>query len=236
MELGRDPTFHEIVLPHEKAEIEAAILQAGLATAALSGQDPYQLLQQPTQNDENHFDFTLRTAQGEEYLDLMEAAPLQHYGGSYEAVPQVLNVGELAAAVYELVLRKNAKYQGIWARPIHLLLYTTDWRLSLPPSVMTLLAHWFRTKSHGFATVAYFLPAGVVRPHWCMLFPSTDPELDDIDESQVAQRVAARIDPSEISKDSDGTTVLGHVRVDVTNLRNARLAATGHIEFGEFAK
>ena len=207
------------------------MLQGALAAAARQGANPYQLVRHPVQNPEDHFDFTLFTERGPEYLDLMEAAPLERYGGAYDKVPQVFNVGELASAVYELIMRKHSKYQGIWARPIHLLVYNTDWRLSLAPSVTTLLAHWLRTKAHGFASVCYYMPAGVLYPYWFAVYPSNDPELTNFDEAAASRRMVAVFDTSTIKKTPDGQTTWGEVRINTTNFKKARMSSTGHVEF-----
>ena len=235
--LGRNPAFHELHLPEEKSELERAILNGALATAARqkSG-DPYGLTKPPEQNKENDFDFTLTTRTGKAYLDLLEAAPLSDFGGRYENVPQIIRVGEMAEAVVALVMKKNAHYQGVWRTPIHLLVYSTDWRLSLSASVLTLLAHWLRTKPHGFATVNYFLPAGVVRSIWHPLFPSSDKELMNINEDEVSSRHAARFDLSAIRREPDGTTVVGkEMLVDLTHAEQVRMDASGHMEYGRFS-
>jgi hypothetical protein len=75
VQLGTAPKFRELTLPVDKAGIERAILWAALGASHAPGMDPYQLVAAPKQNQENHFDFTLITERGEEYLDLMEAAP-----------------------------------------------------------------------------------------------------------------------------------------------------------------
>ena len=77
VQLGPKRAFHEFVLPPAKDEIERAMLRGALAAAARQGEDPYQLVGAPRQNPEDHFDFTLDTKRGPEYLDLMEAAPLE---------------------------------------------------------------------------------------------------------------------------------------------------------------
>jgi hypothetical protein len=59
-------------LPESKAQIEQAILNEALARASQLSLDPYGLTEPPAQNPESHFDFTLRTVRGVEYLDLME--------------------------------------------------------------------------------------------------------------------------------------------------------------------
>jgi hypothetical protein len=188
-------------------------------------------VREPEQNAENDFDFTLTTRTGVAFLDLVEVAPLEAFGGSYENVPQILRVGDIAGSAYSLIRRKHSKYQGIWQTPIHLLAYTTDWRLALPPSALTLLAHWLHSHSHGFATVSYFLPAGILRPLWWSLYPSDDDELAGLDEHEFMERRAARIDPSTVHKTSKGETVFGYFRFDAANFTHARLSNTGHTEF-----
>jgi hypothetical protein len=229
--LARQPSYVELRLPDVKADIEKAILQHALATAVAQKRDIYGLAGTPRQNKENDFDFVLPTKRGEEYIDLMEAAPLEEFGGSYEKVPQEMRAGELATKIYALIERKSSKYPRSAKTPIHLLLYTTDWRLSLPPSVLTLLAYWLRTRQHVFETVAYYLPAGIVRPLWYPLLPADDPDLASLDEDLVAQTVAVRGDYNDVHRTEDGKTAFGYVRFNATNFTHARMCATGHIEF-----
>jgi len=231
--LGRNPAYHAIHLPETKPEIEHAILRAALATARRQGNDPYALVRPPEQNIENDFDFTLTTRTGTAFLDLLEVAPLEDFGGSYENVPQILRVGDIASSVYSLIRRKHNKYQGIWQTPIHLLAYTTDWRLALPPSALTLLAHWLRSQPHGFASVSYFLPGGILHPLWWSLYPSDDEDLVGLDENEFMERRAARIDPSTIHKTSKGETTFGYFRFDATNFTHIRLSNSGHTEFSK---
>lgn len=229
--MGRHTGYIEIRLPDTKADIEEVILHSALAAAAAQKHDMYALTGRPIQNREYDFDFTLPTARGDQYMDLLEAAPLEEYGGAYDKVPQTMRAGELAKKVYALIERKSSKYPGGQASPIHLLLYSTDWRLSLPPSVLTLLAHWLRRRPHVFRTVAYYLPAGINRSIWHPLLPSDNPELNDVDEERFEQVVAVRGDFSDVHQTSDGKIAFGYAQLDLTNFTHARMCSTGHMEF-----
>lgn len=133
LRLGKPASYIEIRLPDFKADIEKVILQNALAAAAAQKTDLYALTGPPIQNGENDFDFTLPSARGDEYLDLMEVAPLHEFGGSYDKSPQVIQVGELARMVYDLIAQKSSKYPRARVDPIHLRLYSADRRLALPP-------------------------------------------------------------------------------------------------------
>lgn len=93
---GRRPKFTPIQFPTSKAEIESQILHTTLEVARKSGLNPYDLDRDPEQNPENSFDFTLPTAHGEQYLDLMEVAPLEGIGGSYKKAQDYYNHGKLS--------------------------------------------------------------------------------------------------------------------------------------------
>jgi hypothetical protein len=87
---GRGPRYQRLPFPESKADIERMILDGCLRALAGSGDNPYALAGEPAQNEENNFDFTLPTARGPEYLDLVEVADLSRSKGSYEAASDVL--------------------------------------------------------------------------------------------------------------------------------------------------
>jgi hypothetical protein len=152
----KDALIVEFTLPASKEEIESFVLEEMINSIKRTGVDPYQLLSVPIQNSENDFDFTLHTATGIEYLDLLEVAPLENFRGAYENAPSVYKVGELADAILYQISKKNQRYDAHCE--IHLLLYSTDWRFYLEPEVLMFLSYQCSSMDLTFKSIVYFSP------------------------------------------------------------------------------
>jgi DNA-binding sugar fermentation-stimulating protein len=94
-------TYTPIAWPETKDHIENHVLRAALESAKLAAVELYDLVREPVRNEEQHFDFTLHTRTGVEYLDLMEIAPLRKMGGSFANAPGAYVVGDMTDAVWE---------------------------------------------------------------------------------------------------------------------------------------
>ncbi len=162
-------TYRRQQWPSEKFAIEAVVLQKAIRFANL-----YDLTQPPRHNEENDFDYTLTTTRGEEDLDLMEVVLRSRLDkGGYKALPPSYNIAEIVAAILEGIRHKTRRY-GRAARPLHLLIYSTDWRFSLLPRVVDTLAAAVAHEKHIFTTITYFRPDD----HACgtveLVFPRQD--------------------------------------------------------------
>lgn len=137
-----------------KDAIEKEIISGALSVAKSIGIDLYKLIDAPVQNTENDWDFTLPTVHGDEYLDLQEVklnrGPYEKERGSYP-------INEMAQAVWSKVHEKSEHY-GVQSATIHLLLYSTDWRLLLTHDVLNLIAREAHTQEHIFRSIHYFMP------------------------------------------------------------------------------
>jgi hypothetical protein len=69
-------------------------------------------------------------------------------------------VGDFADAVFELVKKKSRKYGGRRRVPLHLLLYSTDWRFLLSESVITLVRLYCARRPHVFSSIVYYTSGG----------------------------------------------------------------------------
>ena len=97
---GQPPEFIPSQVPTEKSGIEAQILDLTLKAAEFMKIDLYGLVKPPMQNDENNFDFTLNTASGPEYLDLVEIV----LEGGYDGASTSIAVGNMADQMFEQVI------------------------------------------------------------------------------------------------------------------------------------
>jgi len=170
MEVGSNIAYHTVQLPHSKEEIEQWILNHALAAAGAASVDPYRLISPPVRNPEAHFDFTLRTVAGTEYLDLQEIVVLPKDACGYEDGRPVYDAEAMAEAVFQKVARKS-KHYGKPRSSVHLLLYATDWRFCLVHSVVQHLTLFLVRRRHVFATVTYFTPDDEECGEFIILYP-----------------------------------------------------------------
>src|SRR5689334_10540256 len=112
--------------PPSKAEIEQRIVNLMMKITREEKLNPYNLVADPIQNEEDNFDFTLPTSSGHHFLDLMEIAPLDVMGCSYDSAPSSYVAGELSDLILGKILAKSKNYGSSPKAQIHLLLYATD--------------------------------------------------------------------------------------------------------------
>lgn len=143
--------------PDDKEAIERFIVAGTLTAAKFMRYNPYNLAGEPVQNPENDFDFTLPTKSGSEYLDLAEVAPLDGVRG-YANAPANYNAGEFAESAWTVVKKKAAKYGMRRSIPVHLLLYSTDFRFNPSERVILLLQSYCARRQHRFRTVLWYRP------------------------------------------------------------------------------
>jgi hypothetical protein len=149
-------TYEPVPWPEAQEDIENYVLQAMHTTACHVGMNLYGLTGDPVQNRQDHFDFTLPTRGGNQFLDLMEVAPLRSVAGSYSNAPTSYVVGEMADAVWDEIRKKSEHYGNTSRTQIHLIVYPTDWRFQLGNEVTDLLAYWSLCRKHCFASIIYF--------------------------------------------------------------------------------
>jgi len=202
---ARTAEFAPIRFPATKPEIERYILDRAIETVRKTGHSLYRLVATPIQNPESHFDFTLLTASGEQYLDLLEFAPLV---GSYQGAPGSYYVWDLAEELLEQVTKKATKYGSRRRERIHLLTYTTDWRFRPDLNVLSLLTLWLARQPHPFATIFYYSPDDHDFGDMWRLFPSRPDELQRVDESALRDAVVLLADFSRMQVESSGAAVV----------------------------
>lgn len=172
VEVGRDAAFQITRLPDAKEEVEQWILDRFMASLRV---DPFDLVESPIRNPEAHFDFTLRTKSGIEYLDLMEIAILPD-GGGFARAPAGYFVDDMAEVVFARISKKSRHY-GARQAPLHLLTYATDWRFILTTEVLERLALHLHRRHHVFSSVSYFAPFDDLRGEIYIAFPASEETL-----------------------------------------------------------
>jgi hypothetical protein len=194
---GRPPEFNQVGFPQSKAEIEKHMVKLTISSAQKAGLNPYDLKGDPVQNPENSFDFMLPTKQGDQYLDLMEIAPLEQVKGSHEKAPDHYNNGELADSIYSKILSKSQKYGSTPRSVIHLLLYTTDWKFRAGNGVLDLLAYWSLRDQHCFRSIVYFEPASSKDGDIVIIYPRSPETFHQFDEARQRRLCRQSIDIRE---------------------------------------
>jgi len=197
-------------LPTDKASIEALMMEGALRSLEFSGLDVYHLTSKPLQLAQDNFDFELPTLSGTDFLDLIEFAPLENYGGSYEKAPNRHNVGALADRAWELIKKKSKKYGGGRRVRVHLLMYITDFRFLFSDSVFALLTLWCARRYHAFRSIVYYAPidkdAGMTRVLHPGIIPATLATFGD--EQRLRNRELTNLDPRAVKPTPDGAGVM----------------------------
>lgn len=197
--------FEAVEWPRTKAAIETAVLDGALTSARAKGMDLFDLVRPPIQNPEDDFDFTLYTRAGEQYLDLMEVAPLRAVGGSHSKAPRAYVVGELADRVWEEISRKSTGYGSAPRTTIHLLLYPTDWRFLIGREVIDLLSFWSVGREHCFTSIVFYASSNATSGDLARIYPRKVDDFSTFVESEARDRVVLNADLSAFQNGPGGS-------------------------------
>ena len=200
--------FQSVPFSKDKAKLEQYFVTFVTQGLRKSGSDPYNLTGEPIQNPENDYDFTLPTISGLEYLELMEVAPLEGVGGSYQKASGSYNHGELADFIYDKLIAKSTKYHARPLPPIHLMLYTTDWRFRVTDGVLFLVGYRCLQTEHNFKTIIYFYPDDATHGEAKRVYPLPPKAFKDFDIQGARNRITMQGDPTKIYVESDGSVVI----------------------------
>jgi hypothetical protein len=199
IDLGkRVNSFNPLVFPPTKPEIEKLVLHAALASNRRL-REHYGIVGEPKQVREQDYDFTLPTATGETYLDLMEFAPLRKTGRSYDRVPRSYMAGDRADAIWDEVTQKSEWYGRPPLSGIHLMLYSTDFRLYAYGPVADLLVHLSHRLEHCFRSIVYTTPFTEASAQVAYLFPLPEADRAKLEpEDELRRWMGITFHPSEI--------------------------------------
>lgn len=153
-------TFEKIALPTSKDEVESFIVQDFLTSVGkeLAPHGETFIFGSPTKNAENDFDFNVESKHGPAFLELMEIASLELFGGGYDKVPPKYKPYDLAQVVVRKVLGKAKRYSGNVGRPLFLLTYITHWGFTPSESTIALLRFFLAQEKHLFNAVFLYSP------------------------------------------------------------------------------
>jgi hypothetical protein len=195
--------FERVEFPGGKDELERYIFGGARRTATRVGMDPYRLLGEPVQNPENDFDFTLPTAYGREFLDLVEFAPITGAGG-YAGAPLSYTVDGLGDEVISAI-RAKAEHYGTGMAGLQLLVFSTDFRYRPEQPVLDWVSCWCVDTQHPFKTIHYYFPEEGQTGVLTLVFPRAVEEISRIDRNLLRGGQVALVDFSEPEISADGS-------------------------------
>lgn len=180
--------FDPITFPETKAAVEKFILDCAFRSAKKFGVRMMDIQEEPKQNAENHFDFTLKTTKGIEYLDLVEIIPSSWVGGPHSYARGGYNIGEFADAIYSEIEKKSRHYGKQDGIQVNLLLYVTESNLTPHPPVLDLLSFLCSKRDLGFRSIWVYIPDNQETGQIRTLFPTPDGYFQTFDETLARNR------------------------------------------------
>lgn len=186
--------FHQIPYSPTKSEVERSIATNFIASAnkELVKSSESFIFWNPTQNEENDFDFTVETSRGPAYLELMEVAPL---AGPYESASARYKPYDLASAVLKGIKEKSAHYPKTMERDLFLLLYVTHWAFDLSNLTAACLRYWAARTDHVFRAIFSYEPDDEHEGRSSFIFPYPLDMLGAFDPEQVRDSECLSLDP-----------------------------------------
>jgi hypothetical protein len=227
--IGRDGVSHRPTeLPEAKEDIERSIVERVFGSDKPIVDRTYQHVEPPTQNPQNSFDFTIRTVSGDEFLELMEVAPLDTIGGTFETAPRAFIQGELVNAVWGQIAKKARKYGRRNEATIHLLLYCTDRRFFLPPSFWLLVSSVAAREPHPFKTIVFAEPKSDGGAYIEVILPVSPDMLKGSDEARERskQLVSARLTDGIVTSNGERTRIAFPLGKHLARLHSRRQSET----------
>src|SRR5574341_301989 len=110
-------SFVPVTLPKSKSEIEQQVADQFIKSMNVHPVQEKFFLSAPRLNQENDFDFTVDSPQGEAFLELMEIAPLK---GPYQETPTHYNVYDFSKTIFQGILSKSQSYPQKMAKDLFL--------------------------------------------------------------------------------------------------------------------
>jgi hypothetical protein len=108
---ARELSFPEANFPRTKADIETWIVKCFFSSIKENGWEPF-CLANPRQNEEQDFDYTVDSARGEGFLELVEAGPVEVYRGDYAKAPVVTKSSDVVKNLLEKIKNKSEIPRG----------------------------------------------------------------------------------------------------------------------------
>jgi hypothetical protein len=187
--------FLPIDFPESKDEIESFIMKAFLDSVPLDLiPAPFIDVKHLPQND---FDFVDCGASKPTYIELMEIAPLETTIGGYSQAANIYNAGELVDYILGKILEKATSYRVDSNTRFVLLLYITDWKFYLSPTVISLLQYWTQKFQEIFSEIYYFKPRTNKDGEARRIFPTPLDYWSGFDPDKFIRNQITNLNPTE---------------------------------------
>jgi hypothetical protein len=197
-------TYHLAQLPETKEELESYIVDKTLRSAARDMVAVYRRSGDPFRTTENDFDFALPTAEGIQFIELMEFAPLHLFGNSYDNAPLSYVQGPMADVFVDMIKTKARKYGKRSVVGLHLLTYCTDARFEISDDVVDLVAWSCQQQVRPFASIAYLVPRRD-NDKLYMIFPRAAEAFADFNAQVLRSKAVIRPDLARMTSPKDGS-------------------------------
>lgn len=191
---GASAEFQPIELPHDKAGIETRMAEGFIRAATFQALLPFRV-QTIVPNAENDFDFNLETSHGPKVLELVEIAPLQQLGGSYDSATGVIKSYPFAEQVLRVILGKSGHYGSRPPVGLHLLLYITHWAFLPGDAITSLLQYWCLRQQHGFEGIYWYAPFDDTTGVAFLLFPTPEEHWRGFDPESKRESTLHNLNP-----------------------------------------
>ena len=196
----------EIRFPATKVEIERMI---GKLFVDNAGSIPISLapFSNLRSNSEDDLDFTVACGDGRDrLLELVEFAPLQELGVSYEDAPRQMGIQQMAQFVTELIAKKSARQGGVDRL---LLIYKTAQQFFISPPVQELVRRMLAEKAPRFDAVYFLSPHDAVHATVFEVWPGKSHEFfRDLTNEKLGTLRLIRAYPDEFVKTKVGGKVV----------------------------
>jgi len=190
---ARELSFPEANFPRTKADIETWIVKCFFSSLKENGWEPF-CLANPRQNEEQDFDYTVDSARGEGFLELVEAGPVEVYRGDYAKAPLVTKSSDVVKNLLEKIKNKSEKYPEDRKYPLYLLIYTTQWNFALSDAQVCWLQYELRREPPKFDGIfsCHPIEENFGQLHW--LYPIPPDALTGFDPQQMKDHVVLHLD------------------------------------------
>lgn len=186
--------FEQVPFSEEKTAVEERIVDRFLASTNkhLASSGDRFIFSDPKGNPEADFDFTVTSANGPAYLELMEIAPLS---GPYSDAPASYKPYEFGKAILSGIMKKSARYPKKLDRDLFLLTYVTHWTFALSESVIACLRYWLGIQPTVFRAIFSYEPLDAEEgvPRW--LSPVPPELLGSFDPERIRDNICLNLDP-----------------------------------------
>lgn len=151
------------------------------------------------QNKQDDFDSTLVVGNNSSiYLELKEIvipANNDKNLSPYGKMNEPMNVGDYVKIIVEMILALNSKYTS--DKPIHLLLYVTDWKFVPGETVLTLVQYKLHSLKLIFENIFFYIPIDQENGALQLIYPTPKEYWQDFDVSKYENGVLVNLDPNK---------------------------------------